>query len=115
SAPRAGWVGGCKVIDVARTPRMVVGGQHHAAGLRHFFGASRASQTEYLRPDGPYDRLDLRLEGERVGDGIARGLKRDQREGRGSAAVRQQRTSENPAEGLLEHGVLLVDTAPYRE
>src|SRR5258707_15326210 len=66
SAPRAGWVGGRKVIDVARAARMVVGRQHHAAGLRHvfFFGACRASQTEYLRPDGPCDRLDLRLEGQ---------------------------------------------------
>jgi len=41
---------------------MVVGRQHHAADLRQVFGASRASQAEYLRPDGPYDRLDLRLE-----------------------------------------------------
>src|SRR5207249_2795123 len=87
SAPCAGWVGGREVIDVARAARTVVGGQHHAADLRHFFGASRASKTEYLRPDGPCDRLNLRLESERVGDDIARGLQLDQRKRQGCAAV----------------------------
>jgi hypothetical protein len=59
--------------------------------------------------------LNLRLKRERVGDGVARGLHSDQRERESSAAVRQQRASENPAEGLLKHGVLPWDTVPYGE
>ena len=98
SAPSPGWGGrGREVIDVARAARILVGRQHHAAELCHFFcvlcplfGASRASKTEYLRPDGPRDRLNQRLEGERVGEGGARDqllLPNDQRKRQGSAAV----------------------------
>ena len=74
--------------------------------------------TEYLPPDGPCDRLNLRLEGERVGERAAGGQvrRKDQREGQGRAAVCQQRTSENPAEGLVEQGFLPNGgTVAYRE
>src|SRR5262249_9735346 len=98
----------------ARAAGAVVGCQHQSAGLRRFLGASRASKTEYLRPDGPGDRLNLRIEGECVGDGVARLQPwRDQREREQRAAVGQQHTSENPAEDLLEHGVLPWDGVPY--